>query len=458
METDDMSSTPTGATTELNVATFMSNQPLRWLHVLIVVLLGATMVIDGYDIFMVGLILPALSKGLNVHPAELTQVFVIQQFALLIGTLVSGPMLDRFGRRRVLLVAMPIFALLTIATSQVSTVLELDLMRFAAALFFSAVIPAAITLANEFAPGKHRAAAVSVVFCGYAGGNLIGASVQAWILPFGWQAAFWVGGLLPLLMLGFLWRWLPESVQFRAMRNPADASIGATLRRFDPSFVIDAGRRYVVQSKQQRQRRLSPLVLFMNGRAVITLLLWLAYLATGIFSYINNSWTTTLLHTTRSMPMVHIAGLMAASAMAGVLGTASSGFVMDRFGAARALPAYLAAAALTIWIIATMDVYSQWTPLAFAALGFLYNGGWGGLNALAAAISPAEMRATSVAWAHGASKVAGMIGPAIGGALVRAQWDFTPILLVAGAFELVAATAVLLLLTRRKVALVPVQV
>ncbi|MEC5409458.1 MFS transporter [Paraburkholderia sp. MPAMCS5] len=438
------------ATTELNVGMLLGNQPLRWLHILIVAVLAATMVIDGYDIFMIGLILPALSHGLNVHPAALTQVFVLQQLALLIGTLVSGPMLDRFGRRRVLLVAMPVFALLTMATSQVRTVLELDVMRFAAALFFSAVIPATITLANEFAPARYRSAAVSVVFCGYAGGNLIGASVQAWILPFGWQAAFWVGGLLPLVLVGCLWLWLPESLQFLTMRNPTDPGIGKTLRRFDPSFQIASGQRFVVSGKPERMPRFSPKLLFTNGRVTITLLLWVAYLATGIFSYINNSWTTTLLHLTRHMPMVHIAQLMAMSALAGVIGTASSGFVMDRFGAARVLPTYLAAAALTVAIVATMDIYSIWAPFAFAMLGFLYNSSWGALNAFCATVSPTEIRATSVAWAHGASKLGGMIGPAIGGAMVRAQWDFTPIFLVAAGFELASAAAVLLLVTRRR--------
>ncbi|WP_434106101.1 MFS transporter [Paraburkholderia caffeinilytica] len=440
--------------TDLNVDEFIGSQPLRWLHVLIVALLIATMVIDGYDIFMVGFILPALAHGLKVHPAALTQVLVIQQLALLIGTMVVGPVIDRFGRRRVLLIAMSVFAVLTIATSQIRTLVQLDAMRFAAAFFFSAVIPATLTLAAEFAPRRYRAAAVSVVFCGYTGGNLIGASVQAWILPLGWQAAFWVGGLLPLVLLVGLWRWLPESVQYRALRNPADPSIGETLCRLDPSQAFAAGQRYIVRQRE-RQARLSLGALFRDGRAATTLLLWLAYLATGIFTYINNSWTTTLLHVARQMPMSQIAGLMAMSAVAGIVGTASSGFVMDRFGAARVLPAYMAGAAAAIAVIATMDLDSVWTPLAFAALGFLYNSGWGALNALCSVISPPEMRATGVAWSHGAAKVGGMIGPAIGGGLIAAQWDLTPILLIAGGFEFVAAAAVLGLLMLRRAHPVP---
>ncbi|MGF6768049.1 AAHS family 4-hydroxybenzoate transporter-like MFS transporter [Paraburkholderia sp. GAS199] len=433
-----------------DVDKFLGQQPLRWLHVFIVLMLAAAILIDGYDIFMVGLILPVLAHGLHVKPADLTQVFVLQQLALLIGTLVSGPLLDRFGRRRVMLIAMPVFAILTMATSQVRTVFELDVMRFAAALFFSSLIPAVITLAAEFAPSRYRAAAVSVVFCGYAGGNLIGASVQAWILPFGWQAAFWVGGLLPLLAAIVLWIWMPESAQYRALRNPADASIGKTLQRFDPSVVFEADHRFETKRANQNGTRVSPLGLLRNGRMVATLMLWVAYLATGIFSYMNNSWTTTLLHTTRSMPMQHIAGLMAMSSIAGIVGTATSGFVMDRFGAARVVPTYLLAAAGAVAVIATMDVYSVWAGLAFAALGFLYNAGWGTLNALCSSISPPELRATGVAWAQGAGKIGGMIGPAIGGALVGAGWDFSPVLLVAAGFELASGLAVVVLLVRRR--------
>lgn len=440
-----------------DVDKFLGQQPLRWLHVFIVLMLAAAILIDGYDIFMVGLILPTLSHGLGVKPAALTQVFVVQQFALLIGTLLSGPLLDRFGRRRVMLIAMPVFALLTMATSQVRTVVELDIMRFAAALFFSSLIPAVITLAAEFAPARYRAAAVSVVFCGYAGGNLIGASVQAWILPFGWQAAFWVGGLLPMISALVLWIWMPESVQFRALRNPADPSIAITLRRFDKSFSVEAGHRFEVRRANQQTLNASPFELLRSGRAIATVLLWIAYLATGIFSYMNNSWTTTLLHTTRSMPMVHIAGFMAASSIAGVVGTATSGFFMDRFGAARVVPTYLIAAAATVAFIATMDVYAHTAVIAFAVLGFLYNAGWGTLNALCSSVSPPELRATGVAWAQGAGKVGGMIGPAIGGALVGAGWDFTPVLLFAAGFELVSGLAVIVLLFRRRSAPVAVR-
>ncbi|GGC26928.1 MFS transporter [Paraburkholderia caffeinilytica] len=153
--------------------------------------------------------------------------------------------------------------------------------------------------------------------------------------------------------------------------------------------------------------------------------------------------------------MPQIAGLMAMSAVAGIVGTASSGFVMDRFGATWVLPVYLAGAAAAITVIATMDLDSVWTPLAFAALGFLYNSGWGALNALCSIMYPPEMRATGVACSIGAGKVGGMIGPVIGGVLIAAQWDLTPILLIAAVPEFVAAAAVLVLFMLRRTQPVP---
>ncbi|MDB5716861.1 MAG: hypothetical protein JWM38_288 [Sphingomonas bacterium] len=417
-------------------------------HFVILGLLLAAMVIDGYDIFMVAFILPALADGLNVAPAALTRVLVLQQLGLLIGTMAVGPLADRFGRRRCMLIAMLLFALFTLATSRVSTLGELEAMRILAALFFSAVIPAAVSLAAEFAPRRHRATFVTVVFCGYAGGNLLGASVQAWILPMGWQAAFLLGGLLPLLLLPLLWLWLPESVQFRALRDPSDPEIGRTLARLDPTAAFAAGQHYVVARRSAGAAHVSSPAaeMFSKGRLAPTLLLWTAFLSACIFTYIAGSWGTTLLHVTRAIPMSEVARLMAASAVAGIIGTASSGWFIDRYGAARVLPLYLFGAAAAIMLIAVIDLFSPWAPLAFAAMGFFSNSGWGGLNAVSSGLYPPQMRATGIAWAVGAGKIGAMIGPVIGGVLIARQWDLTPIYLLAAVPELIAAGAIFLLL------------
>jgi AAHS family 4-hydroxybenzoate transporter-like MFS transporter len=439
-----------GPSTDIDVEAHLGALPLSARHVVIVALLLAAMVIDGYDIFMVAFILPVLAEGLDVAPAALTRLLVLQQLGLLIGTIAVGPLADRFGRRRCLLIAMLLFALCTVATTQVRTLGQLEAMRFTAALFFSAVIPTTVSLAVEFAPRRYRATFVTIVFCGYAGGNLLGASVQAWILPMGWQAAFLLGGLLPLLLLPFLWLWVPESIQFRAQRDPRDPAIGRTLAWLDPAGGCFAHDRYVVtQASGGRSSATSPAALFRDGRLGPTLLLWIAFLAACIFTYIASSWGTTLLHVTRAMPMGEIARLMAASAVAGIVGTASSGVFIDRWGAARVLPAYLLGAAAAIVLIARIDLSSAGAPFAFAAMGFFSNSGWGGLNAVSSGLYPPAMRATGVAWAVGAGKVGAMIGPVIGGLLIARHWDLTPIYLLAAIPELIAAAAIFLLLRRQ---------
>lgn len=439
----------------IDVEGFLDSRRIGPRHLVILALLIAAMAIDGYDIFMVAFILPDLAHGLGVQPQALTGLFVIQQFGLLIGTLLVGPLADRFGRRRVLLTAMAAFALCTLATSQVRTVLELEAMRFVAGLFFSAVIPTSIALVSEFAPRRLRAGAVALVFSGYSAGNLVGAGVQAWILPFGWRAAFWVGGLLPVALLVLAMIWLPESVQFRTLRNPKDPSIRRSLAALDPRGAPPAHATLFIHQGPARTGRFSLSHVFAEGRFLSTLLIWIAFFSACVFTYISGSWGVTLMHVTRGVPMAHIALLTAAGGVTGILGCASSGFMVDRFGASRVLPIFLAGAAISISAIALMDLESSAALIAFAALGFFSNSGWGGLNALSSGLYPPRLRATGVAWAVGAGKAGAMVGPVIGGALIARHWDLTPIYLLAAVPEALAAAAVVALVALRRPAAVP---
>src|ERR1700749_4197897 len=57
------------------------------------------MMIDGYDLYVVGWILPALSDSFHVSRVALTPVLLIQQIGMLLSVYFVVPQADRFGRR-----------------------------------------------------------------------------------------------------------------------------------------------------------------------------------------------------------------------------------------------------------------------------------------------------------------------------------------------------------------------
>jgi len=428
-----------------DVNAFLDDRRVGPTHVLIVALLILTMAVDGYDIFLIGIILPALAEGLKVAPETLTIVFVMQQLGLLIGNFLVGSVADRIGRRVTLLGCLAAFGVLTLATMYATTIPELVVLRFVAGIFFSGVIPNTISLVSEIMPRRLRARAVSVAFSGYTGGILLGSSVQAWLLPYGWQAAFVVGGVLPLALVAVLYFCLPESLRYLATRKPQDPRIPRLLQRIDPTLALRGDEQFTAREEKVAAEKMPILALFQQGRWTTTLLLWVGFHMAFIVSNLFGAWKTTVLHDFGGLPFTRIALLMAVQSTAGIVGTLTSGFFMDRYGPTRVLPIYLAAASLATAAVAFTDLNSSWTLLAFVAFGYFSNGGLSGINALASISYPSRIRATGISWAHGAGRAGAMLGPALGGAMIARDMGVPAVFLITAIPQMLAAVAILAL-------------
>lgn len=428
----------TGVTFDLDA--FLDSRRLSAMHVKVIALLLLTMLIDGYDIFAVGYVLPVLAKGLHVAPHALTGTLVLQQAGLLAGAVVMGPLADRFGRKTTMLSAIACFGICSLLTTQVHTLSEFTAIRVISSIFFSGVIPNTISLASEIAPRRMRAAAVSITFCGYTGGSLIGSAVQAWVLkPFGWQGAFWVGGILPILIFVLLAWQLPESLRFRARRNPRDPKIAEDLRKLDPSVQFTGAESFLVHDFGSPASKVPAGELFQGRLLPMTLLLWTAYVMGFMVSHVLGSWNTTVLNTVAGIPMEKLSFIIAVSATAGMVGTGTSGFVMDRLGAAKTLTFYFLGEAIALAVLGLADIHSPAIVLVFMATSYFNAASLGGLNALAAILYPPRIRATGVAWGSGAGRTGAMLGPLFGGFMLGRHFGLTPIYLTIAVPGLIAA-------------------
>jgi MFS transporter, AAHS family, 4-hydroxybenzoate transporter len=425
-----------------DVNKFLDGRSIGRVHVVTVALLILTMMVDGYDIFLVGIVLPYLSTDLGIAPAALTVVFVVQQFGLLLGNFVVGPVADRYGRRVTLLTCLAVFGILTLVTPYATTVQEFVALRFVAGVFLSGVIPNAIALVSEIMPTRVRATTVSITFAGYTmGTSIIGAPVLKWLVPYGWEYGFVVGGVLPLLLVVVLYVSLPESLRFLAGRGADPRRIRRQLERIDPSLELDGGETFVVRGDQAAGSKVPIVALFRDGRTATTLLLMAGFHMAFIVSNLMGSWRNTVL-SDGGLSLDRIASIMFFPGIAGVIGTLTSGFVMDRLGPTRVLPVYLAAAALAFASVAFLDLQSVATMLAFVVAGYFSNGGLSGLNALASISYPSQMRATGVSWAHAAGRAGAMVGPLLGGALIARGLGVSGVFLVTAIPQLCAALAI----------------
>ena len=411
-----------GRLNRFDIEACLNRQRMRGSHVAILALCTLIMMIDGFDVFIIGKVAPAISHDFGVTADAMTIVFMMQQAGLAAGAFLIGPLGDRYGRRAMLLLSTAAFGLFTIASLFARDLMHFAILRGLAGFFLSGVLPSVIALLSETAPGKLRARFITIAFAGYSAGGVAAVAYTAVALDrYGWQGGFWLGGLLPLAMLPLILFLIPESPVFQAQRNPRDPAIAATLRKLAPDEDLSGVDEFVVATPKRGRVRLA--ALFEGRMALATALLWATYFfALGSIALLT-SWMATLFQELGGIPIQRFAVFSLFGFIGSFAGMLSVGWLMDRFGHIRTLPwIFLLNAAALVALS-----YLPFGTAAFVAMLIMWQfcqaGGQAGLNAVAAAHYPAGIRSTGVGAAFGSGRIGGVVAPLMGGMAIAMHFS-----------------------------------
>jgi AAHS family 4-hydroxybenzoate transporter-like MFS transporter len=81
----------------------------------------AVSMIDGFDTLMLSFVAPLLAKSLQIDHASLGRVFGAGFVGTVLGSLIIGPLADRFGRRKMLVLALVVTGGFTLACAFASS-------------------------------------------------------------------------------------------------------------------------------------------------------------------------------------------------------------------------------------------------------------------------------------------------------------------------------------------------
>lgn len=413
----------------------------QWRLLALAVLLLMT---DGYDTQAIGYVAPVLTNLWQVPRASFGPVFSAGLVGLMLGAMVFTPIADRYGTRRVLLACTGVYALLTLATALAPSREVLLALRFLTGLGLGGAMPNAIALVSEYSPTRMRTLMVAAAVCGFSLGGAVGGAVAAATMSrFGWQSVFVVGGIVPLVALPFLARWLPESLP-RLLAEPApQARLHAVLAQVAPGWTPPTAHAVAERGEQAFPLRL----LFAGGYAVPTLLIWLAFFCNLLLLYFLANWLPSVVHASGlSVEMANIT--TAVYQGGGTVGALVLAWICDRVGRAQPVLAcaFLGAAACSV-LIGAAGTSAPALVLSAAGAGFCVVGGQIAANAFTGNYYPAAMRATGVGWALGIGRFGSIFGPLIGGVLIGLDVP-TPTLF--GLFALPALIAGLCVLLVRR--------
>lgn len=415
-------------TNAIDVAEVIDRQKMKWFQIRVVILCALMQFLDGFDTQAIAYVAPALKHAWHLGQASLGPVFGSGVAGVLVGSVLIGPLADRFGRRTMMILAVALFGVFTLLTAEATTLDMLLLLRFIAGLGLGGVIPSTVVMASEYAPAHRRGTMVTLMACGFALGAASGGILAGmYLLSLGWRTIFYVGGILPLLLVLALLRWLPESLRFLSLDavNCRRRMIGI-LRQIEPSVSYSDDIQFV--SEKRGTERWPVLELFRERRAAMTCLVWLIFFMNLVCLNFLNNWLPTLMSATMS---VHDAVRTTTFfQFGGMVGVICMGIMADRFGFYKVMTLGFVIATVLIATIGSVITSREAMSIVLALCGFCVIGVQMTLSALTATLYPTAMRATGMGWANSIGRIGSFSGPVVGGLLLGLHLPLQTVFLI----------------------------
>lgn len=213
------STSPASGAVKTDIPARLDRLPWSRFHLLIVVGLGVTWILDGLEVTIVGALGPALqsSQTLHLSSADLGAVASFYVVGAVTGALVSGWVTDRFGRRLVFYATLIVYLAGVLLSACAWDFWSFALFRMLTGMGIGGEYAAVNSAIDELIPAKYRGRIDLIVNGSFWVGAAAGAAVSPLLLDqdlfsvnVGWRLGFGIGGVLGLSIL-MLRRFVPES-------------------------------------------------------------------------------------------------------------------------------------------------------------------------------------------------------------------------------------------------------
>lgn len=351
----------------------------------LLVFLSVATFFEGFDILALTQILPSLQADFRLDSTDIGWLLGgINVGSILAFLLVRRA--DIVGRRPIMMTTIAGYTLLTGLSALATDVWQLGVCQSAARMFLIAEWATSMVYAAESFPARQRATMIGIIQAFSSLGAITCAAVVPLLLktPLGWRAVY-VAGVVPLVILAFARRDLPETPRFVAAR-----ARGGDL----------ASRRLTAILRGPHRRRVLQLALIWG----------LTYLGTHNavtfwkqFAVLERGFTDAEVGIS-----VAIAAVAAMPLLFGV------GPLLDAIGRRRGAVVIHGTAALAI--VLSYSLVGRW-PLTIALVFGIFGASavLPVLNAYTAELVPTEIRGDAFAWAN---NLLGRLGYVLGPVLV----------------------------------------
>lgn len=359
--------------------------------------------------------LPAIERSLSATTAEVQLTISIYLFGFAFAQMLHGPLSDRYGRRPVLLTALCLYTVATLACLTAPSIFVLIGGRCVQAMGGAGATVIARAIVRDLYTGPRAGRELSLMGATMAlaptVAPMIGGALQ---IGFGWRANFVLMILISTTMGTVVWKLLPETVHQPARGR---LSILAIIRGYRP---------------------------FLQNRSYLAYVGIIACTYGGMFSWISGS--AFVLQQVYGLTPVGF-GLAFGITMAGyMIGTLVATKVVMRLGLLPTVGIGTAVQAIAGVLMLVPDIFDLTSPAWILGAISLYLGGMGltAPQSMAGALTPYPKQAGTASSLFGFVQQiwSGTLGAAVGAALVFGDWPMAAAVAVMGVGSLLVwATA-----------------
>ncbi|GAC1454312.1 MAG: MFS transporter [Ktedonobacterales bacterium] len=424
-----------------NVTTRLDRLPWGRFHLTVTMALGIVWLLDAFEVNIIGSVIPTIDKVFHASQFQGSLVISVWLIGIMFGALFFGYLADRFGRRKLFMLTLALYASCTlIAALSVSFGMFIT-FRFLTAIGVGAEYAAVNTAISEFIPAKWRGRTNAGVMSFWNIGAIFSAVISLVfinILPdnVGWRLAFAFGAIAAVLIV-WLRRAVPESPRWLVMRG----------RMTEAERVVGEIEEWVACEKHIAVADLPPaapaplahyaprsffsqvgeLVRNYPGRLALGCLLDLseAFGYYGIFAFLPLVVLPAVNISNKQIPLFFIAGDIGAL-FGGILVVV----LLDRVGRKVSVPAFYTMAAITAVLMgpAAATKSGLVVLIAFIVANFFATSAWISAYPTFTEIFPTHLRATGV----GMSVAVGRVGAAASAPLLVYVATQTPLGIIGG--------------------------
>jgi MFS family permease len=425
------------AAIDTDIPARLDRLPWSGFHLLVVIALGVTWVLDGIEVTIVGAIGPALqsSETLGLSAGQIGAAASAYVVGAVVGALVFGWLTDRFGRRVVFYLTLIVYLAGVLATAASWNFMSFAAFRAITGLGIGGEYAAINSAIDELIPARYRGRVDLLINGSFWLGAAAGSGASLLFLDprlmapdIGWRFGFAVGGVLGLAIL-LMRRYVPESPRWlvtHGWRQQADATITDIERHVVRSTgqPLEASHG-TLKIHPRKSFGFALIIGSMLGKYRTRSALALALMTAQAFLFNAVFFTFGLVLTKFSqVPERHAGVYLLPLAASNFLGPLLLGSLFDTVGRRPMIAGTYAVSGLFLIVTAVafgLGAFSAWTQtFAWMIIFFFASAAASSAYLTASEIFPLEMRALAIATFYAlGTALGGSIAPALMGYLIE---------------------------------------